>query len=109
MNSLLETALLKEGLTVVGELPLGTRVAPNIDALVSYTDVWRWDLVMWLKQLTVQLHDAETGQLVAVGQWSDSPLKGFRDTKTVMEGLISAILAKVRGATPATSTGASKP
>lgn len=106
MNSLLEAALLKEQLTVVGALPPGTRTAPGIDALVSYTDIWRWDLVMYLKHLTVQLYDAQTGQLLALGQWSDSPLHGFRNPKTGMEGLISDLVARVRGAKPATAAAA---
>lgn len=106
MNSLLEAALLKEQLTVVGALPPGTRTAPGIDALVSYTDIWRWDLVMYLKHLTVQLYDAQTGQLLALGQWSDSPLHGFRNPKTVIEGLISDLVARVRGAKPATAAAA---
>lgn len=106
MNSLLEAALLKEQLTFVGALPPGTRTAPGIDALVSYTDIWRWDLVMYLKHLTVQLYDAQTGQLLALGQWSDSPLHGFRNPKTVMEGLISDLVARVRGAKPATAAAA---
>lgn len=106
MNSLLEAALLKEQLTVVGALPPGTRTAPGIDALVSYTDIWRWDLVMYLKHLTVQLYDAQTGKLLALGQWSDSPLHGFRNPKTVMEGLISDLVARVRGAKPATAAAA---
>ncbi|MDP2407428.1 MAG: hypothetical protein U1D36_20190 [Hydrogenophaga sp.] len=109
MNSLLEAALLKEQLTVVGALPSGTRTAPDIDALVSYSDVWRWDLVMYLKHLTVQLYDAETGQLVALGRWSDSPMHGFRDPKTIMDGLISDLVNKVRGAQPIASATASIP
>lgn len=104
MDSLLEAALLKEQLTVVGAMPVGTRTAPNVDALVSYTDVWRWDLVMYLKRLTIRLHDAQTGQLIALGQWSDSPLHGFRDPKIVVEGLISDLVAKVRGTRPGVAT-----
>ena len=109
MNTLLEAALLKERLTVVGALPSGTRTAPDVDALVSYTDVWRWDLVMYLKHLTVQLYDAQTGQLLALGRWSDSPLHGFRDPKTVMEGLVSELIARVRGSKPTAAVTASTP
>lgn len=109
MTSLLEEALLKEKLAVVGALPSGTRTAPGLEALVSYTDVWRWDLMMYLKHLTVQLYDAETGQLVALGQWSDSPLHGFRDPKTVMDGLISDLVARVRGAKPSAAISVSAP
>jgi hypothetical protein len=51
---------------------------------------------MYLKSLTVKIHDASTGNLLAIGQWSDSPLHGFRDPKVVMNDLITEILAKVR-------------
>lgn len=107
MTSLLEAALLKEQLAVRAAVSPGTRTAPELDALVSYTDVWRWDLVMYLKHLTVQLYAADTGQLIALGRWSDSPLHGFRDPKLVMEGLISSLLAKLRGTQSPASVAAS--
>ena len=86
----------KEGLSVRGKLPAGTKTAKNVDALVSYVDVWRWDIVMYMKNLTIKVHDADSGYLLAIGEWSDSALHGFRDAKLVMQGLVSEVLAKIR-------------
>lgn len=100
MDSNLAGALQKEGLTVRPSLPKGTRSASDVDALISYVDVWRWDIVMYMKDLTVRLHDARSGDLLAMGQWSDSALHGFRDAKAVMESLVSELMAKVRDSKP---------
>jgi len=99
MNANLEAALQKEGLSLKAPLPAGTRKSNEVDAIVSYVDVWRWDLVMYLKGLTVRLYDAETGDLLITGQWNDSTLHAFRDAKGVMQGVVSDMMAKLRAAT----------
>lgn len=98
MNMHLENVLAQEGLSVKSALPTGTNRSKDVDVLVTYVDVWRWDLVMYLKNLNVRIHDAETGDLLAIGQWSDSPLHGFRNAKVVMEELVGEMMKKVRGA-----------
>ena len=103
MNDHLEAALAREGVGIKGTLPRGTRKAADVDILVSYVDVWRWDIAMYMKSLTVRLHDASTGELLATGKWSDSPLHGFRDARAVMERLVAEILQKVRGQARQTS------
>jgi len=99
MNGNLEAALQKEGLSLKAPLPAGTRKSNEVDAIVSYVDVWRWDLVMYLKGLTVRLYDAETGDLLVTGQWSDSQLHAFRDAKVAMQDVVSGMLEKLRAAT----------
>ncbi len=99
MNGHLEAALQKDGITLKTTLPAGTRKSADVDAIVSYTDVWRWDLVMYLKGLNVRLYDAETGDLLVTGQWNDSAMHGFRDAKVVMAGVVDEMLAKLRAAT----------
>ena len=99
MNGNLEAALQKEGLSLKAPLPLGTKKSADVDALVSYVDYWRWDLAMYMKNLTVNLYDAETGDLLVSGRWNDSTLHGFRDAKVIMQGLVSEMLAKLRAAT----------
>jgi hypothetical protein len=99
MNGNLEAALQKDGITLKTTLPAGTRKSADVDAIVSYTDVWRWDLVMYLKTLNVRLYDAETGDLLVTGQWNDSVMHGFRDAKVVMAGVVGEMLAKLRAAT----------
>lgn len=103
MNKNLESALIKEGFAIKAPLPEGTRKSAEADAVVSYADVWRWDLVMYLRSLTVRLYDAETGDLLASGDWKDSPLHGFRDSKLVVEGVVSEMFAKLRAATKVTN------
>lgn len=95
MDGNLSIALQKNGLTVRQPLPQGIRQSSEVDTLVSYVDVWRWDIVMYMQSLTVKLSDAKTGDLLAIGQWSDSALHGFRDAKLVMEGLVAEMLQKV--------------
>lgn len=97
MNDNLMASLQKQGVTIKATLPQGTTKSPDADALISYVDVWRWDIVMYLKTLTVKINDAATGDLLAIGRWSDSPLHGFRDAKAVMDELVTEVLSKVRG------------
>lgn len=99
MSTHLTAALQAQGLTVKPALPAGTSRSAEADALVSYVDVWRWDLVMYLKTLTVKVHDAASGDLLAMGEWNDSPMHGFRDAKVVMNGLVAEVLGKIRGNT----------
>ena len=99
MDGYLESALQKQGLEIKAPVPAGTRKAAGLDAIVSYVDVWRWDIVTYLKQLTVRLYDATTGDLLATGEWKDSPLHGFRDPDLAVQGLVSEMFSKLRAAT----------
>ena len=98
MTSHLEEALRKEGVTLKGQVASGVQKAKDVGAVVSYVDVWRWDLVMYLQKLSIRLYDAESGDLLATGNWSDSPLHGFRDAKLVVEGVVKEMLTKLRTA-----------
>jgi hypothetical protein len=100
MNGHLEAALRKQGLALKPALPAGSRKTADADAVISYVDVWRWDLVMYLKSLSVRLYDAETGDLLVSGQWSDSALHGFRDARQVMDTVVSDMFARLKAATP---------
>jgi hypothetical protein len=96
MNAKLDSALRAEGLNVKQPLAQGTRTSGDVDAIVSYTDSWRWDIVMYLKSLTVRMYDAATGDLLVSGEWSDSALHGFRDSQAVVKGVVSEMLAKLK-------------
>lgn len=110
MNAFLETALQNEGILLKAPLPLGTRKSEEVDAIISYVDVWYWDLVMYLKALNVRIYEAETGDLLVTGQWDDSALHGFRDAEVIMQSVISEMLTTLRGANPNMSEPAkSKP
>ncbi|TCV88093.1 hypothetical protein [Sulfurirhabdus autotrophica] len=100
MNTNLQSALSKEGLTIKAPLPADARKSTEVDAIVSYSDVWRWDLVMYLKSVSIRLFDAQSGDLLVAGNWSDSALHGFRDSKEVVQNLVSEMFDKLRNATP---------
>jgi hypothetical protein len=97
MNGYLAAALQKQGLTIKPSLPQGTRTAEGVDAVVSYVDVWRWDVVMYLQSLTLNIYDPKTGNVMATGHWRDSPLHGFRDPNKVMNDVVSDAISKVHG------------
>ncbi|MGZ8983468.1 MAG: hypothetical protein ACXW11_05885 [Methylotenera sp.] len=100
MNKNLQSALFNEGLTVKAPLPAGTRKSAEVDAVVSYSDVWRWDVVMYLQSVSIRLFDAQSGDLLVSGNWNDSALHGFHDSKEVVKNLMSEMLEKLRNATP---------
>ena len=99
MNAILEAALQNEGILLNAPLPAGTRKSEEVDAIISYVDVWYWDMVMYLKALTVRLYEAETGDLLVTGQWDESALHGFHDAKVVMQSVVSEMLTTLRAAT----------
>jgi hypothetical protein len=96
MNGYLVDALRDEGLSVRAPLHSGTRTAPDVDAIVSYVDVWRWDVKMYMKSLSVQIYDARTGDLLVTGEWSDSTMHGFRNPKDAMRGVVAEMMTKLR-------------
>ena len=97
MNKYLVTALHDEGLAVKAPLPAGTRTSVDVDAIVSYVDVWRWDMTMYMKSLSIQLYDARTGDLLVTGDWSDSAMHGFRDAKETVKGVVAEMMTTLRG------------
>ena len=98
MNANLEAALQQQGLQVRAPLPTGTRTTSEVDATVSYVDVWRWDIAMYLKSISLRIFDAKTGDLLVSGEWNDSALHGFRDVKAVVNELVTEMVSKVRSA-----------
>lgn len=98
MNDHLDAALKTQGFVVKQPVAPGMRKSADADAIVTYADTWRWDLVMYLKDLTVRLYDAETGDLLVMGQWHDFAMHGFRDAKVVMQNLVGEMVAKLQTA-----------
>lgn len=96
MDAAIKSALLSQGVAPKASLPSGTRKSPEVDVIVDYTDQWRWDLVMYLRGVTINMYDAETGNMLANGRWDNSALHGFQDYKVVVNGLIDEMLMKVK-------------
>jgi hypothetical protein len=98
MDINLTAALIAQGVTPKTALPAATRKSAEVDALVTYTDVWRWDLVMYLKSITVNVSDAASGNLLAMGRWDNSAFHGFQDAKQVTSDLVTEMFAKLKAA-----------
>lgn len=99
MNENMRAAMLSQGLAPQAALPAGTRKSTEVDALVSYTDSWRWDLVMYLRSLTINIFDARSGNLLAMGRWDNSAMHTFPDSKLVTQNLMAEMLGKVKANT----------
>lgn len=96
MDVFLKSAIEKQGVALKAITAPGEQKASGVDAVISYVDVWRWDLAMYLQSVVVRLFDAETGDLIVTGTWTDSPFHGFRDARLVMEGLVRDMLERLR-------------
>jgi hypothetical protein len=99
MNKNIEDAFTAQGIEVKAALPPETRKAPDVDAIFIYSDQWRWDLVMYLRALTINIFDAESGDLLISGSWHDSTLHGFRDPREVSHNLVADMISKLKAAT----------
>ncbi|MBJ6979447.1 hypothetical protein [Luteimonas sp. MC1895] len=101
MDGALRNALVQNGFTVRAPLPAGTRQSSEVDAIVSYVDVWRWDMVMYLHSLAVKIFDARNGDLLVTGDWKNSAFHGFQDENRVISDVVAEMTAKLRTAMPA--------
>lgn len=99
-NSPEVTGYVSEALTGQGVVikPVSTAKAfksAEVDAIVSYSDVWRWDLMMYLKSISINLYNASTGELLATGRWGDSLLHGYHRGESVTKELINEMFSKL--------------
>ncbi len=99
MNKNVDDAFAAQGIEVKSVFPPETRKSPEVDAIYVYSDQWRWDLVMYLRALSINIFDAESGDLLITGKWHDSTLHGFRDAREVSRNLVADMIAKLRAAT----------
>jgi hypothetical protein len=96
MDTNLQAALMAQGVTPKTALPALTRKSAEVDAIVTYTDVWRWDVVMYLKSITINVTDAASGNLLAMGRWDNSAFHGFQDAKQVTGDLMAEMFVKLK-------------
>ncbi len=96
MDNAIKSAFLAQGVVPKQALPAGTRKSADVDIIVDYTDQWRWDMAMYLKWVTINMYDSETGNLIANARWDNSAFHGFKNYKVVVKGLVDDMLVKVR-------------
>jgi|GEM_PF-1749855 len=100
MDVSVRNALIENGFNVRAPLPAGTRQSDDVDAIVSYVDVWRWDIVMYLQSVAIKIFDARNGDLLIAGDWKNSAFHGFQDESRVVRDLVTDMTTKLRAAAP---------
>jgi hypothetical protein len=60
---------------------------PDTDVLVTYWDKWMWDITMYMIELDITLHDADTGDPLAVGNSMHASLTRLSPEEMIKEVL----------------------
>lgn len=97
VDGYVKDALAVNEITVLPSKPVGTKTAEDVDLLVSYLDVWRWDLNMYLLTLRIDLFDARSGALLVSGSWRNSVFHGFQRGKEEAKELLADMIPRIRG------------
>ncbi len=90
---------LQKGLQAQG---LVVRTGPDVvksndaDIIVKYSDSWRWDVAMYIKELHINVSEAKTGNILATGNWENSALHGFPNAEEVVNGVLKEIFQKIK-------------
>ena len=92
MDASLQRAFMSHGLRVTSG-PDGQQT--DADLLVRYADNWKWDMVMYLRALDVQVYDAKTGTLLGSGAWKNSALHGYHDRDNVVSNIVDELATKL--------------
>ena len=100
MDAHVERDLLARGVAVKTIVTPGTRKAADVDAVVTYSDTWHWDLVMYLESLDLNIFDAKSGSLLATGHWENSRPHGFPNPATIIKKVMDEMFAKMGAANP---------
>jgi hypothetical protein len=95
MDSYMQQQLLSYGITLKRPLPAGTRQSQDVDAIVAYSDVWSWDVLMYLNSLTITLFHGPTGNIIVTGRWDNSVFHGFQNPRDVIKELLDDIFSKL--------------
>lgn len=95
VNLAIADKLRSKGVTVTtgNVMPAG-----NFDAIVTYVDKWRWDITMYLLELTVTLRDPKTEAPLAEGNSFHTSLTRMSQTEMVNE-VVNNIYGGVSAAT----------
>lgn len=95
MNSIVQEQLMLYGISPKLALPDGTRQSKDVDLIVAYSDVWHWDIAMYLRSISINFFEGPTGNLIATGRWDNSLFHGFQDPRDVVKELLDDMFAKL--------------
>jgi hypothetical protein len=96
VTAAITSTLLDQGVAVNPPLPARTVKSSEVDAIVTYMDVWRWDLATYMQSIAIKLYSANTGELLVSGRWHDSFLHAYNRGETVAQRLIAEMIAAVQ-------------
>lgn len=96
VSSYISEALASQGVATGSITPRQAFKSNDVDAIVSYVDVWRWDIVTYLKSIAISLYNAKTGELLVTGRWSDSLFHTYFRGDSVSKNLINEMFAKLQ-------------
>jgi hypothetical protein len=65
--------------------------AEPVDAIVTYQDRWMWDITMYMIKLSVQLHDPQSGAVIARAEATRPSLQ-----RKSPQGMVEEVLAACR-------------
>lgn len=81
-NVLIADKLRSKGVTVT----TGVEAPPsNVDAVVTYADRWRWDITMYMVELTIAIRDPQTDFPIATGNSFHGSMTRMSPNKMVDE------------------------
>ena len=66
------------------------RPPDRVDAVVTYQDRWMWDITMYMIKLDVQVHDGESGAIIARAQSMRPSLQ-----RKSPEGMVQEVLGEI--------------
>lgn len=88
-------ALASKGVATDTATPAQGLKSTKVDAIIAYNDVWRWDIVTYLKSIAISLYNAKTGELLVTGRWTDSLLHTYVRGDSVSRDLINQMFDKL--------------
>jgi hypothetical protein len=89
MDTHMQEALISRGVSVRAG-PESAKPA-DVDFYVVYSDSWRWDLMMYLKDLNIQFYEAKTGAMLASGSFHNSLLHSFPNAGKKVSDVIATM------------------
>lgn len=92
IDTSMQAALASRGLQV--KAGAEGQYSEHTDLVFRYEDSWRWDWIMYLRRLEIQVYDADSHTQIASGQWgSDSPY-GYKGLDKAVAELMDELFRK---------------
>jgi hypothetical protein len=96
MDSHIRQQLIAYGIMTKQALPTGTRQSADVDVIIAYSDVWRWNYVMCLQSLTINLFDGSSGNLLATSRWDNATPHEFQNPRAIIKELLDDVFSKLQ-------------